>query len=138
MHHFDDAHECPSFISGTCRSDKERENAAALEVFHDLLKELDALSSEGRLLALIQGSLAANIFDWGARACVELYHQGTILEIYRCISEISNNNRSPKRTSTAFASLTCLTSLPAIVDLMSLDNVPQQGSSSLNLVWTSI
>ena len=30
-----------------------------------------------------QGVLAANIFDWGARACVELYRDGTILEIYR-------------------------------------------------------
>ena len=65
------------------RSDKERENLAALEVFEDLLKEVDALPPELRLLALIQGSLAANIFDWGARACVDLYHQGTILEIYR-------------------------------------------------------
>ena len=28
-------------------------------------------------------SLASNIFDWGARACVALYHDGTILDIYR-------------------------------------------------------
>jgi hypothetical protein len=27
--------------------------------------------------------LAANIFDWGAKATVQLYHNGTILEIYR-------------------------------------------------------
>ena len=32
-----------------------------------------------------QGVLAANIFDWGAAACVELYQNGTILEIYRCV-----------------------------------------------------
>jgi len=38
---------------------------------------------EARLLALIEGVLAANIFDWGSRACVELYHKGTIIEIYR-------------------------------------------------------
>lgn len=38
---------------------------------------------EARLLALIEGVLAANIFDWGARACVDLYHKGTIIEIYR-------------------------------------------------------
>ena len=34
-------------------------------------------------VAALQGVLAANIFDWGARACVELYHEGTILDIYR-------------------------------------------------------
>ncbi len=33
--------------------------------------------------SLPQGVLAANIFDWGARACVELYRDGKILEIYR-------------------------------------------------------
>ncbi|KAI0523994.1 hypothetical protein KFK09_003358 [Dendrobium nobile] len=38
---------------------------------------------EGRLLTLIEGVLAANIFDWGSRACVDLYHEGTIIEIYR-------------------------------------------------------
>jgi len=68
----------------SCRLDKERENAAALEVFEDLLGELDCMAPEARLTALIEGVLAANIFDWGARACVDLYHQGTILEIYRC------------------------------------------------------
>lgn len=36
-----------------------------------------------RLLTLIEGVLAANIFDWGSRACVDLYHKGTIIEIYR-------------------------------------------------------
>jgi len=35
------------------------------------------------LLTLIEGVLAANIFDWGSRACVDLYHKGTIIEIYR-------------------------------------------------------
>lgn len=38
---------------------------------------------ETRLLMLIEGVLAANIFDWGSRACVDLYHKGTIIEIYR-------------------------------------------------------
>lgn len=31
----------------------------------------------------LQGVLAANIFDWGAKACVELYQSATILEMYR-------------------------------------------------------
>ena len=38
---------------------------------------------ETRLLTLIEGVLAANIFDWGSSACVDLYHKGTIIEIYR-------------------------------------------------------
>ena len=42
------------------------------------------MSARERLTALIEGVLAANIFDWGARATVELYQNGTILEIYRC------------------------------------------------------
>ena len=31
----------------------------------------------------LQGVLAANIFDWGAKACVDLYQNATILEMYR-------------------------------------------------------
>lgn len=57
-------------------------------VNHQLLKFILGLHfmfdiQEARLLALIEGVLAANIFDWGSRACVELYHKGTIIEIYR-------------------------------------------------------
>ncbi|KAG2636425.1 hypothetical protein PVAP13_2NG449600 [Panicum virgatum] len=62
---------------------KQRENEASLAVLPDLLMELDTMNEEARLLALIEGVLAANIFDWGSRACVELYHKGTIIEIYR-------------------------------------------------------
>ncbi|XP_043703869.1 pantothenate kinase 2-like isoform X3 [Telopea speciosissima] len=65
------------------RSIKQRENEASLAVLPDLLVELDSMSEETRLLALIEGVLAANIFDWGSRACVDLYHKGTIIEIYR-------------------------------------------------------
>ena len=65
------------------RLDKERENAAALAVLPDLLRELDASPARARLTALVEGVLAANIFDWGAQACVDLYQNGTILEIYR-------------------------------------------------------
>ena len=52
-------------------------------MFPDLIRELDEMDPPARLASLIQGVLAANIFDWGARACVDLYHQGTILQIYR-------------------------------------------------------
>ncbi|KAM0979547.1 hypothetical protein ACFX13_015672 [Malus domestica] len=65
------------------RSIKQRENEASLAVLADLLMELDSMSEEARLLTLIEGVLAANIFDWGSRACMDLYHKGTIIEIYR-------------------------------------------------------
>ena len=65
------------------RLDKQRENAAALEALEDLLADLDRLDPPARLLSLIQGALAANIFDWGAKACVDLYHTATILDMYR-------------------------------------------------------
>jgi hypothetical protein len=75
---------CPNFERRRRpRLDKERENAAALAVLPDLLRELDAAPARARLTALVEGVLAANIFDWGAQACVDLYHNGTILEIYR-------------------------------------------------------
>ncbi|KAK7317179.1 hypothetical protein RJT34_01186 [Clitoria ternatea] len=65
------------------RSIKQRENEASLAVLPDLLVEIDSMDEETRLLTLIEGVLAANIFDWGSRACVDLYHKGTIIEIYR-------------------------------------------------------
>ncbi len=65
------------------RVDKQRENAAALEALEDLLADLDRLDPPARLLSLIQGALAANIFDWGARACVNLYQTATILDMYQ-------------------------------------------------------
>ncbi|XP_059656400.1 pantothenate kinase 2 isoform X2 [Cornus florida] len=65
------------------RSIKQRENEASLAVLPDLLMEIDGMSEDTRLLTLIEGVLAANIFDWGSRACVDLYHKGTIIEIYR-------------------------------------------------------
>lgn len=65
------------------RHDKARENTAALEVLPDLLAEVDAMPPLQRLLALLQGVLAANIFDWGAKSCVDMYQNATILEMYR-------------------------------------------------------
>lgn len=64
-------------------NDKARENAAALAVLPDLLRELDSLPPPARLVSLVQGALAANIFDWGAKACVDLYQSATILDMYR-------------------------------------------------------
>jgi len=56
---------------------------AALEVLPDLLNELDQTPPKARLTSLVEGILAGNIFDWGAKATVDLYYNGTILEIYR-------------------------------------------------------
>jgi len=65
------------------KSDKLKENEIALQVLPDLLNELDEMSQGKRLLALIQGVLAANIFDWGAQECVAKYQEGLILSIYK-------------------------------------------------------
>ncbi|KAG6551234.1 hypothetical protein Mapa_007160 [Marchantia paleacea] len=65
------------------RAIKQRENEASLAVLPDLLSDLDTMTPSDRILALIEGVLAANIFDWGSKACVELYRSGTIMEIYR-------------------------------------------------------
>ncbi|KAK7265605.1 hypothetical protein RJT34_33227 [Clitoria ternatea] len=82
-------HFLPTWLGLFLRSPPEnpnlflRESEASLAVLPDLLMELDSLDEETRLLTLIEGVLAANIFDWGSRACVDLYHKGTIIEIYR-------------------------------------------------------
>lgn len=60
-----------------------KENDTAMQVLPDLLQDLDSMTVEKRLLALIQGTLAANIFDWGSRECVDRYQEGLILSIYR-------------------------------------------------------
>jgi bifunctional damage-control phosphatase, subfamily II, fusion protein len=55
------------------RRDKQRENEAAAQVLGDLLRELDDMPPRWRLLALVQGVLAGNIFDWGAQARFHLW-----------------------------------------------------------------
>lgn len=46
---------------------KQEENEAALLLLSKRLKELDALPWERRQLALIEGIIAGNVFDWGAK-----------------------------------------------------------------------
>ena len=43
---------------------------AAVQVLGDLLADLDRTPPRERLLSLVQGVLAANIFDWGAQVRV--------------------------------------------------------------------
>eukprot|EP00884_Botryococcus_braunii_P001633 jgi/Botrbrau1/11470/Bobra.27_4s0010.1 len=63
--------------------DKARENQKSLEVLPIVLAELDAMPGMQRLTALIEGALAANIFDWGAQECRKYYATGSIVNIYR-------------------------------------------------------
>jgi type II pantothenate kinase len=56
---------------------------------------VDELSVGERLVALVHGVLAANIFDWGARACVDMYQNATIMEMYR--QARTNLSRRPWR-----------------------------------------
>lgn len=46
---------------------KQEENEAALLLLSKRLKELDALPWEQRQIALIEGIIAGNVFDWGAK-----------------------------------------------------------------------
>lgn len=46
---------------------KQEENEAALLLLSKRLKELDMLPWEQRQLALIEGIIAGNVFDWGAK-----------------------------------------------------------------------
>jgi len=70
------------------------------------VKEIDPASAVRRLEALIEGSLAANIFDWGARACVELYEDSgngsgcSVLGMYRGARENLRSLRRPWRVDT--------------------------------------
>ena len=62
--------------------DKARENDAALAALPAVLARLDALAPLPRLEAAVAGVLAANIFDWGAAACVEAMAGGSLLEVH--------------------------------------------------------
>ncbi|XP_068686158.1 4'-phosphopantetheine phosphatase-like isoform X1 [Montipora capricornis] len=57
---------------------KQQENEAALLLLSNRLKELDALPWEQRQLALIEGILAGNVFDWGAREVAKLMESGSL------------------------------------------------------------
>jgi bifunctional damage-control phosphatase, subfamily II, fusion protein len=63
---------------------KQHENDAAIVVLPELLDELEQMTDERRrLIQIVEGVLAGNVFDWGSQACVDLYNNGTILDIYK-------------------------------------------------------
>ncbi len=55
---------------------KRRENEAAMKLLPKLLADLDAMPVETRMLALIEGCFAGNIFDVGANATLALFKSG--------------------------------------------------------------
>lgn len=63
--------------------EKQRETDTALKALPSLLATLDALPPPQRLPAIIQGALAANIFDHGAKAVAQLYKSDNPTQIHR-------------------------------------------------------
>lgn len=57
---------------------KDIENAAALKLLPGVLRDLDEQAMEDRLLILMRGIFAGNIFDMGAKDTIELYESGGI------------------------------------------------------------
>lgn len=57
---------------------KQEENEAALLLLSERLKELDALPWERRQQALIEGIIAGNVFDWGAKEVAKLLERGQL------------------------------------------------------------
>ena len=51
------------------------------QVLPDLLAEMDALPLSERLLATVEGVLAANIFDWGGSCSASLLGKGMTRQI---------------------------------------------------------
>ena len=50
---------------------KQQENEAALKLLPKRLSDLDVMSWSTRQIALVEGLLAGNVFDWGAKEVVK-------------------------------------------------------------------
>jgi len=57
---------------------KRTENDVAMKLLESVLKELDALSEADRVVRLIEGVFAGNIFDLGVKATLDLYKSGSL------------------------------------------------------------
>ena len=55
---------------------QQLENDGALALLKNRLQYLDSLSWEDKQLTLIEGILAGNVFDWGAKEVVQLMKSG--------------------------------------------------------------
>ena len=51
---------------------KHSENESALELLSDHLASLDSMGWEAAQLAVVEGLLAGNVFDWGAKEVARL------------------------------------------------------------------
>lgn len=57
---------------------KQRENEAALLILSKRLEKLDKLSWYDRQVEIVEGILAGNVFDWGAKEVVKLMEKGEL------------------------------------------------------------
>lgn len=51
---------------------KQQENEAALKLLSNHLTHLASLDREARQFALVEGLLAGNVFDWGAKEIAKI------------------------------------------------------------------
>ncbi|KAF6033841.1 PANK4 [Bugula neritina] len=58
--------------------DKQRENEDSLHLFRSRIQKLDQLSVYDKWMALAKGVLAGNLFDWGAKAVVEMLESDSL------------------------------------------------------------
>lgn len=56
---------------------KQTENEQSLKCLAEYLQELDRMEFEKRQLALAEGMLAGNVFDWGAREVTQIMETQT-------------------------------------------------------------
>ncbi len=57
---------------------KERENDAAARMYPDVVRQADSEPAASRYELLLRGVFAGNMFDLGAPATIELYHNGGV------------------------------------------------------------
>ncbi|XP_064639060.1 4'-phosphopantetheine phosphatase-like [Lineus longissimus] len=69
---------------------KQLENEHALKLFQTRLDELDGLSWDDRQVALAEGMLAGNVFDWGAKEIVKRLEAGEKFGFAEAKSELQS------------------------------------------------
>lgn len=70
---------------------KKTENVAALQLFNNRLKEIDAIEDhDERWFQLVRGVLAGNMFDWGAQAVVNVIREDNDFGLDAALKHIQN------------------------------------------------
>ncbi|XP_078695396.1 4'-phosphopantetheine phosphatase-like isoform X1 [Branchiostoma floridae x Branchiostoma belcheri] len=67
---------------------KQQENEAALRILPERLQHLDSLEFRARQVALAEGLLAGNVFDWGAKAITRLMEGGDSFGFEEAMSKL--------------------------------------------------